>query len=45
MSKIYYDQIKEPKDNIPEVDRPADPANLDLLARFIYMYMSSYLVD
>ncbi len=36
MSKIYIDQIKEPKDNILEVDRLDDPANLDLLARFIY---------
>ena len=36
MSKIIIDQIKEPKDNIPEVDRLDDPANLDLLAQFIY---------
>jgi hypothetical protein len=37
MSKIIIDQIKEPKDSIPEVDRLDDPANLDLLARFIYV--------
>ena len=36
MSKILIDQIKEPKDSIPEVDRLDDPTNLDLLARFIY---------
>ncbi len=36
MSKIYIDQIKEPKDNIPEVDRLDGHATLDLLARFIY---------
>ena len=36
MSKIIIDQIKEPKDSILEVDRLDDPANLDLLARFIY---------
>ena len=35
-SKIYYDHIKEPRGNIPEVDRPEDPTNLDMLARFIF---------
>ena len=36
MSRIYIDQVKAPKDNIPETDRLDDPNNLDLLARFLY---------
>ena len=36
MSRIYIDQVKAPKDNIPEPDRLDDPNNLDLLARFLY---------
>jgi hypothetical protein len=36
MSKVHYDQIKDPTKSIPKEDMLEDPCNLDQLSRFLY---------
>lgn len=36
MSKVHYDDIKAPTKSIPKEDMMDDPADLDMLSRFLY---------